>query len=126
MLLVTTRETHRWVIPKGWPWPTRKDFESAAGEALEEAGIAGRVEKIPFGTYVYTKRLETGVIESTVEVFLLWVEEVHDDWSEHADRTRAWFSLDDAANAVQEVQLKDMLRALNDLPIHQESASGDR
>ncbi len=66
------------------------------------------------------------VIESTVEVFLLWVEEVHDDWSEHADRTRAWFSLDDAANAVQEVQLKDMLRALNDLPIHQESASGDR
>ena len=99
---------------------------SAAGEALEEAGITGSIEKIPFGTFDYTKRLETGVIESTVEVFLLWVKEVLDDWSEHVDRTRAWFSLDGAANAVQEVQLKDMLRALNDLPIHRESASGDR
>ncbi len=123
---MTTRETHRWVIPKGWPWPTRNDFESAAGEALEEAGIAGSIEKFPFGSYVYTKRLETGVIESTVDVFLLWVEEVLDDWSEHADRTRAWFSPDDAANAVQEVQLQAMLRALNDLPIHRESASDDR
>jgi hypothetical protein len=119
---VTSRETKRWVIPKGWPWPSCADAASAAGEAFEEAGILGCVEKIPFGAYVYPKRLETGIYAFRVNVFLLWVEQVLDDWPERADRTRALFSADDAADAVQEVQLKAMLRALNDLPIHRKPA----
>jgi 8-oxo-dGTP pyrophosphatase MutT (NUDIX family) len=121
VLLVTSRQTKRWVIPKGWPWPNCTDHLSAAGEAFEEAGIVGGVETIPFGTYAYVKRLETGMVKYGVTAFLLWVEQIFDNWPERRQRTRAWFSPDDAANAVQEVQLKAMLRALSDLPIQRVS-----
>ena len=51
VLLVTSRETRRWIIPKGWPMKGRKDHEAAAQEALEEAGVTGHVHKHPMGAY---------------------------------------------------------------------------
>ena len=51
ILLVTSRETRRLVIPKGWPWPGVKDYKAAAEEAREEAGILGKIGKKPLGTY---------------------------------------------------------------------------
>jgi 8-oxo-dGTP pyrophosphatase MutT (NUDIX family) len=56
VLLLTSRETRRWVIPKGWPMKGRKAHEAAAHEALEEAGVAGHAEKTPIGRYYYFKR----------------------------------------------------------------------
>ncbi|MBL7405872.1 NUDIX domain-containing protein, partial [Escherichia coli] len=57
ILLVTSRESRRWVIPKGWPMKGRKPFEAAAREAYEEAGLRGAVGKRPIGLYLYQKRL---------------------------------------------------------------------
>lgn len=51
MLLVTSRDTGRWVIPKGWPIKNRKPHRAATLEAFEEAGVIGMAEKRPIGTY---------------------------------------------------------------------------
>ena len=60
ILLVTSRETRRLVIPKGWPWPGVRDYKAAAEEAREEAGILGTTHKKPIGTYSYDKRKPNG------------------------------------------------------------------
>ena len=52
VLLITSRKTNRWIIPKGWPMKGKKRHEAAAQEALEEAGISGHVHKKPLGSYV--------------------------------------------------------------------------
>ena len=116
VLLVTSRETQRWVIPKGWPWPDHTDWDSAAGEAREEAGVTGNIEHVSFGIYDYGKRHPQGITQLSVDVFLLWVKDELDDWPEKAERTRSWFSLRQAAESVEELQLRAMLRALVDLP----------
>ena len=61
VLLITSRETRRWVLPKGWPMPGRKPHRAAEQEAYEEAGLKGRISKVALGTYEYVKRLENGL-----------------------------------------------------------------
>ena len=114
VLLVTSRETRRWVIPKGWPWPELADCDSAAEEAREEAGVLGSVETTGYGKYVYSKRHVAGTTEIAVDVFLLWVAEELDDWPERAERNRIWFSPVEAAAAVEEPQLRALLLSLMD------------
>src|SRR5262245_20966091 len=81
VLLLTSRETHRWVIPKGWPIKGRKPAEVAAQEAYEEAGLIGvLIGKRPIGNYFYEKRLRSGAVLCEVEVFLFRVERQLDDW----------------------------------------------
>lgn len=116
VLLVTSRETQRWIIPKGWPWPDHSDPEAAAGEALEEAGLLGRIETTRFGTYVYGKRQTDETVEVGVDVFLLWVSEELPDWKEREERERTWFAVETAAITVDEPQLRALLRALRELP----------
>jgi 8-oxo-dGTP pyrophosphatase MutT (NUDIX family) len=116
VLLVTSRETRRWVIPKGWPWPELADHLAAAEEAREEAGLLGAIESTAFGTYVYQKRFPDRTAEVGVDAYLLWVAEELEDWPERAERRRVWFTPDAAAEAVEEPQLRAMLRALADLP----------
>ena len=55
ILLVTSRETKRWVIPKGWPSKKLSDPKAAAREASEEAGVTGKVDRKLVGTYTYRK-----------------------------------------------------------------------
>jgi len=112
ILLVTSRETQRWVIPKGWPWPKRPDHEAAAAEAWEEAGVLGNAAPDAVGTFTYDKRRRGAVLPVVVSVFLLEVLEVADDWPEIDQRRRAWFSPSAAAEAVNEPELKALLRAL--------------
>ena len=69
VLLVTSRETRRWVIPKGWPMKGLKPYEAAAQEALEEAGLKGHVEEKPVGTYTYFKRCEAHFAICDVDVY---------------------------------------------------------
>lgn len=112
ILLVTSRETRRWVIPKGWPWPKLADHLAAAEEAREEAGVRGHASDVCLGCYVYDKRLKSGSRQVTVEVFLLEVTTELDRWPEDRERTRAWFTPEAAAEAVAEPELQQILRAL--------------
>jgi 8-oxo-dGTP pyrophosphatase MutT (NUDIX family) len=92
-MLLTSRETRRWVIPKGWPMPGRKPCQVAKQEAFEEAGLIGKlVSKEPVGSYHYTKILPSNqqlLIE--VLVFLLQVEYQLEDWPEKSQRETRWF-----------------------------------
>jgi 8-oxo-dGTP pyrophosphatase MutT (NUDIX family) len=105
VLLVTSTGSGRWVIPKGIVEPDLSAADSAAKEAWEEAGIEGRVYPVPVGTY---QRAKWGG-RCTVEVFLMEVEEVWEDWPE-AYRRRKWRTVDEAAALVKEKGLKRLLR----------------
>src|SRR5437588_9395179 len=75
VLLITSRETRRWVIPKGWPIKGKKAWKSAAQEAFEEAGLRDKIGKRPCGAYAYDKRLKNGRQQHVrVAVFPLEVE----------------------------------------------------
>ena len=112
VLLITSRETHRWVIPKGWPMRDRKDYQAAAQEALEEAGISGRIRKRPLGAYTYQKRRVGRVAPGRVLVYVLEVAAERLTWRERDQRTRQWFKPDDAADNVDEPRLAAMIRSL--------------
>jgi 8-oxo-dGTP pyrophosphatase MutT (NUDIX family) len=112
VLLVTSRETGRWVIPKGWPWPELADHEAAAVEAWEEAGVRGPVEDRSLGYYSYDKRLSDRVLVVRVVVFRMEVAEEAPVWPEAGERRRAWFTPAAAAEAVAEPELKALLLAL--------------
>jgi len=112
ILLITSRETRRWVIPKGWLMKGIGPGGSAAQEALEEAGVLGRLGKKPVGKYVYDKRLRSGRLQHVrVRVFALEVLQELDAWPEMGERTRQWFSLAEAAGLVDEADLKRLLSA---------------
>jgi 8-oxo-dGTP pyrophosphatase MutT (NUDIX family) len=111
VMLITSRETYRWVIPKGWPLLDQPAPVSAAQEAREEAGIEGDVDSHAIGTYPYVKRLKTGEVRPlTVEVFALRVSRELHDWPEKDQRQRRWFSLEEAAGSVDESELADLIR----------------
>lgn len=107
VLLVTTRQTRRWVIPKGWPWSNREDHVAAAEEAREEAGVLGVALAESIGSYTYRKGHPAGPIAVRVYVFLL---EVREGWPECNQRERAWFALSEAVAKVEEPELRDLLR----------------
>lgn len=113
ILLVTSRDTGRWVLPKG-NVKRREELRTAAlREAAEEGGVWGEVAAEPVGDYRYIKRHDDGTTSRvTVSVWPLRVEAVGDDWPEGDVRTRAWFSPADAAAAVDEKSLKKLLLRL--------------
>src|SRR5262252_799126 len=75
-MLVTSRETRRWIIPKGWPKKGKSPRRSAADEAFEEAGVVGAVGKHPAGSFIYKKRLKNGGwVQCEVRVFPLKVKQ---------------------------------------------------
>jgi 8-oxo-dGTP pyrophosphatase MutT (NUDIX family) len=113
VLLVTSRETHRWVLPKGWTEKRLSAHALAAKEAFEEAGVVGEVERRPIGRYRYLKRgPRDRVTPCSVRVFPLRVERLLDDWPERRQRERRWFSPAEAAMAVEEGGLVTLLLGL--------------
>ena len=112
VLLVTSRETRRWVVPKGWPWKKVADHDAAAGEAWEEAGVRGKVERRSIGSFTYDKLRNGKPLKLKVLVYILEVEQEAETWPEAGERKRAWFSAADAAEMVSEAGLKLLLRAL--------------
>ena len=114
VLLVTSRETRRWVAPKGWPMPYKSDAEAAATEAWEEAGVKGLIGPVPIGAYSYSKRLKDGSERPCrVKVYPLEVTVDRDDWPEAAQRDRRWMSPAEAADLVAEPELARLLRAFD-------------
>jgi 8-oxo-dGTP pyrophosphatase MutT (NUDIX family) len=113
VLLVTSRQTGRWIIPKGWPIKRKAPYAAAAQEALEEAGVVGRVRRRSIGSYQYEKRLKNGgAILCKVQVFPLEVERQQRTWAEKGKRKVKWFSPDKAAATVDEVVLRNIIRKL--------------
>ena len=110
MLLITSRESRRWVIPKGWPMKDRSPEEAAAQEAFEEAGVVGKPGRKSLGAYHYEKRLRSGRVQHVrVMVYPLEVREARDIWPEMSQRDRLWSSPAEAAGLVDEPQLKTLL-----------------
>ena len=113
VLLISSRDTGRWVIPKGWPIKGLSPAETAAREAYEEAGLGGQMSKKPIGAFEYGKRLDNGSVQPCrVEVFSLEQMVQHPQWPEQGQRTLQWFSVPEAVEAVDEPQLKDIIRKL--------------
>lgn len=112
ILLITSRDTGRWVIPKGWPMRNRSDPEAAAREAFEEAGLRGEVGPRAIGRYTYAKKLASGrFLPCLVQVYPLEVREMVKTYPETGQRRAKWFSPEKAARGVAEPELAALFRA---------------
>ena len=112
VLLITSRGTGRWVIPKGQPIAKLPPHASAAVEAEEEAGVLGSACPTSIGSYRYRKRRSSGAsIWTDVEVFPFAVTQELDTWKEQHERERRWFTLSEAAEAVDEPDLRALIRS---------------
>ncbi|NDV53729.1 MULTISPECIES: NUDIX hydrolase [Roseobacteraceae] len=111
VLMITSRTTKRWILPKGWPVRGTDGAGTALQEAWEEAGVKHSGSR-PFriGQYRYSK-IVNGLLPVTtdVDVYAVAVEKLLDAFPEMADRERRWMSPDAAAQAVEEEQLKSIL-----------------
>jgi 8-oxo-dGTP pyrophosphatase MutT (NUDIX family) len=112
VMLVTSRDTGRWVLPKGWPEGDEDLWKAAEREAAEEAGISGEIATSEAGSYYYGKNLPSGLERRCeVHVFPLAVGRVADKWPERKARLRRWFSPQEAAARVQEPDLGELIAA---------------
>ncbi len=100
ILLITTRNTGRWIVPKGWPLVGRTPSECAGLEALEEAGVLGEVAVETLGSFHYNKRRKSGeIVPCKVHVFAMEV----------VRQRRSWGSLDEALARVTEPGLRRLI-----------------
>ena len=112
-MLVTSRETQRWIIPKGWPKKGKSPRRSAAREAFEEAGVVGAIGKRAVGSFSYEKRLRNGaMVTCEVRVFPLQVKRQDKAWPEKEERKIKWLSATKAAEKVKEPRLGEIIRRL--------------
>jgi 8-oxo-dGTP pyrophosphatase MutT (NUDIX family) len=112
-MLITSRETRRWVIPKGWPKKGKSPQYSAAREAFEEAGVFGAVAKRTIGSFSYEKRMRNGgVVVCEVRVFPLEVTRQNKQWPEKQERVVKWLSASQAAEKVKERMLGEIILRL--------------
>lgn len=113
ILILTTRQTKRWIIPKGWPIKGLKPAKSAAREAFEEAGVRGRVAGKPIGSFTYDKLLDEAGIGAVCEVrvFPLAVKQQSETWPEAEQRTVQWVEPSKAAALIKEPELKKLVIA---------------
>jgi 8-oxo-dGTP pyrophosphatase MutT (NUDIX family) len=112
VMLITSRDTGRWVLPKGWPEGQEDLYEAAAREAAEEAGLSGSVSRFEIGRYYYGKRQPSGMeARCEVLVFPMEIDQVADKWPERKKRKRKWFSPEAAATMVREPDLGELIFA---------------
>lgn len=111
VLLVTSRQRQRWIIPKGWPQEGATPAEAAATEAYEEAGVTGKAFNICLGIYSYTKLMEDeDDLPCAVSVFPVKVKKMLKTYPEAKERRRKWFSIAKAASKVREPELRKILK----------------
>ena len=117
VLMVTSRDTKRWIMPKGWTMNGKKPWTAAEIEALEEAGAIGQIGQDVVGVYTYKKRLGKGkAMLCEVDVYPMMVERLKTNWKERGQRKRKWFSAKSAAKRVSEPKLAKLLKTLNKKP----------
>jgi 8-oxo-dGTP pyrophosphatase MutT (NUDIX family) len=112
VLLVTSRQSKRWIIPKGWPQDGVTPAQSAANEAFEEAGVTGKSINLCLGMYSYTKIMDEDQddLPCAVSVFPIKVKKLLDKYPEVKMRKRRWFNLKKAAGLVKEPELRKILK----------------
>lgn len=118
ILLVTSRGTGRWILPKGWPMDGATPAEAAATEAFEEAGVTGTASNVAVGFYSYRKETEAEVIPIVVAVFPVRVKRVLQDWPEKAERKRKWVGRKKAAQMLGEPELREIVRHFDPRRLH--------
>jgi 8-oxo-dGTP pyrophosphatase MutT (NUDIX family) len=117
IMLITSRDTGRWVLPKGWPEEAENLSDAAAREAMEEAGVAGAVSRIEAGRYVYLKVMRSGEdFPCEVLVFPLEVDKIAGKWKERRHRKRRWVRPEDAARMLNEPDLCELIQAFGTNP----------
>ena len=114
VLLITSRDTGRWILPKGWPMAGKTPAEAAATEAWEEAGVQGDMDQgAPVGLYGYDKtRNPIDPLPCLVSVYALRVNALADKFPERKQRRRKWFDASVAAHKVAEPELRGLLERL--------------
>lgn len=127
VLLITSRETGRWVIPKGWPVKGLNASGSAEREAWEEAGVAGKISKTCLGVFSYQKVLDQDrFLPCVVAIYGLQVEKLSRRYPEQSQRQRKWFAASDAALLVAEPELRALLTAIGDGKLQLDGASSGK
>jgi 8-oxo-dGTP pyrophosphatase MutT (NUDIX family) len=107
ILLVNSRDTGRFVIPKGWTEKKLSDPQAAANEAFEEAGITGSISQEPIGQFYYQKIIGPGfALPCVITVYALEATNELKKWPEMHQRKRYWMTLDEASTSVDEPELK--------------------
>ena len=125
VLLITSLNTRRWILPKGWPMDGMTLAQSAAREAFEEAGVEGTIGTEPIGNYPYLKdKKDGGAVACSVDVFALQVTGQAAAWPEHGARELLWLPLDQAAAKVAEPGLRQMLQDFAASRIQQSRRAG--
>lgn len=114
VLLITSRESRRWIIPKGWPINGLDGPETALQEAWEEAGVCkADAEAEPVGQYTYDKVLKDGSAEPVMtSVYRVRVQELSDEYPEADQRERCWVTPEAAAERVNEPELRALLQQM--------------
>jgi 8-oxo-dGTP pyrophosphatase MutT (NUDIX family) len=111
VLLITSRDTQRWIIPRGHPEKSVRPSALAALEAREEAGVSGVISETPIGRSLTEKRLPSGkVAPCEVTVFRLDVSGHLAEWKEHLERKIMWMPLKQAAQLADDGGLSAFLQ----------------
>ena len=114
ILLISSLDSGRWIIPKGWPMDGLTPAEAAGQEAWEEAGIKGRVHEVCVGLYSYSKWIDEDLsLPVIVAVFPLAVKRLEEDFPEAGKRKRKWCSPKKAASRVLEPELKQLIKGFS-------------
>jgi 8-oxo-dGTP pyrophosphatase MutT (NUDIX family) len=113
ILLVTTRQSRRWIIPKGWPIKGLRPAKSAAREAFEEAGVRGKIGAKTLGVFTYEKSLDEAGVAATCEVrvYPLLVKRQSEIWPEIDQRMIQWADPGKALSLIKEPNLKKLVAA---------------
>jgi 8-oxo-dGTP pyrophosphatase MutT (NUDIX family) len=108
ILIVTTRQSRRWIVPKGWPIKRLTPSKSAAREAFEEAGVRGKIGARAIGNFTYKKTAGQTVVDANYEVkiFPLLVRRQSATWPEHGQRVVQWVDPERAISLIREPELK--------------------
>ncbi len=115
VLLVTGRNSGRWMIPKGWPMRGKTLAKAAAQEAYEEAGVKGTISTKPLGSFRHVKQhLVFKPLEVSILVHSLSVKRELTQWPESSQRQRRWFTCDEAASCVDSSELGQLILQLED------------
>ncbi|MFQ3302537.1 MAG: 8-oxo-dGTP pyrophosphatase MutT (NUDIX family) [Planktomarina sp.] len=116
ILLISSRRTKRWILPKGWPENGMTPGESAANEAMEEAGVTGMLNERPLGVYCYEKNVANGEnYPCIVTIYALKVKKTWADYPEKSERRRKWFGRKGAAKRVFEPELALLIKSFDPL-----------
>ena len=111
VLLITSRRSKRWIIPKGWPEADLEPYELAALEAYEEAGVKGHVREKSIGSFSYIKQSDiNGHVQYNVDVFPLQVDRQYLDWPEKHERQQRWLKVKKAVLLIDEHDLAELVR----------------